>query len=68
MVPGALVAAVLAGVLGPVAEKRGYRLLFVPGAIIWALAYVWYYAKVPARRISSAPGSPDRCSAGSASA
>jgi EmrB/QacA subfamily drug resistance transporter len=47
VVPGALVAAVLAAVLGPVAERRGYRLVIVPGAIIWALAYVWYVAKVP---------------------
>jgi len=47
VVPGALVAAVLAAVLGPVAEKRGYRLVIVPGAIVWALAYVWYVAKVP---------------------
>ncbi len=47
VVPGALVAAVLAAVLGPVAEKRGYRLVIVPGAIVWALAYVWYVVKVP---------------------
>ncbi len=47
VVPGALVAAVLAAVLGPVAEKHGYRLVIVPGAIVWALAYVWYVAKVP---------------------
>jgi len=47
VVPGALVAAVLAAVLGPVAEKYGYRLVIVPGAVIWALAYVWYVAKVP---------------------
>ncbi|MDA8435151.1 MAG: DHA2 family efflux MFS transporter permease subunit [Actinomycetales bacterium] len=47
VVPGALVAAVLAAVLGPVAEKRGYRLVIVPGAIVWALAYVWYATKVP---------------------
>jgi EmrB/QacA subfamily drug resistance transporter len=46
VVPGALVAAVLAAVLGPVAQKRGYRLVIVPGAIVWALAYVWYLTKV----------------------
>ena len=46
VVPGALVAAVLAAVLGPVAERRGYRWVIVPGAIIWALAYVWYATKV----------------------
>ena len=47
VVPGAIVAAVLAAVLGPVAQKRGYRLVIVPGAIIWALAYVWYVVEVP---------------------
>ena len=46
VVPGALVAAVLAAVLGPVAQKRGYRLVIVPGAIVWALAYVWYVTRV----------------------
>lgn len=46
VVPGALVAAVLAAVLGPVAQKRGYRLVIIPGAVIWALAYVWYATKV----------------------
>ena len=46
VVPGALVAAVLAAVLGPIAQKRGYRLIIVPGAIIWALAYVWYLTRV----------------------
>jgi EmrB/QacA subfamily drug resistance transporter len=47
VVPGALVAAILASRLGPIAQKRGYRLVIVPGAIIWALAYVWYVTKVP---------------------
>ncbi len=47
VVPGALVAAVLAAVLGPVAERRGYRLVIIPGAMIWAFAYVWYATKVP---------------------
>ncbi len=46
VVPGALVAAVLAAVLGPVAERHGYRWVIVPGAIIWALAYVWYATRV----------------------
>ena len=46
VVPGALVAAVLAAVLGPIAQKRGYRLVIVPGAIVWALAYVWYLTRV----------------------
>ncbi|MBI1378841.1 MAG: DHA2 family efflux MFS transporter permease subunit [Frankiales bacterium] len=46
VVPGALVAAVLAAVLGPVAQRRGYRLVIVPGALVWALAYLWYATRV----------------------
>lgn len=42
LMPGALVAAVVASRLGPVAEKHGYRLVVVPGALVWAGAYVWY--------------------------
>ncbi|HTY73887.1 MAG TPA: DHA2 family efflux MFS transporter permease subunit [Actinomycetes bacterium] len=47
VVPGALVAALLAAALGRVAETRGYRLVVVPGALVWALAYVWYATQVP---------------------
>ena len=43
LVPGALVAAVVAAVLGPVAERRGYRVVVVPGALVWAGAYLWYH-------------------------
>ena len=43
LVPGALVAAVVAAVLGPLAERRGYRLVVVPGALVWAGAYLWYH-------------------------
>ena len=46
LVPAALVAAVLAAVLGPVAETRGYRLVIIPGAVVWALAYLWYVTRV----------------------
>ncbi len=46
LVPGAVVAAVLAAVLGPVAQRRGYRLVIIPGALVWALAYVWYATRV----------------------
>jgi EmrB/QacA subfamily drug resistance transporter len=46
VVPGAIVAAILASRLGPIAQTRGYRLVIIPGAIIWALAYVWYVARV----------------------
>ncbi len=46
VVPGAVIAAILAARLGPVAQSRGYRLIIVPGAIVWALAYVWYATRV----------------------
>ena len=46
VVPGALVAAVLASRLGPLAQRIGYRAVIVPGALIWALAYVWYATRV----------------------
>ena len=42
LVPGALVAAVVAARLGPVAQAHGYRRVLVPGALVWASAYVWY--------------------------
>lgn len=45
LMPGALVAAVVASVLGPVAARRGYRLVVVPGALVWACAYVWYHQR-----------------------
>ena len=44
--PGAVVAAVVAGALGEVASKRGYRVIAVPGAIVWTGAYVWYAVMV----------------------
>lgn len=46
LVPGALVAAVAAAVLGPLAERWGYRPFVVPGALVWAGAYVWYHQQV----------------------
>ncbi|WP_162250906.1 MDR family MFS transporter/patatin-like phospholipase family protein [Nocardioides sp. Root140] len=46
LVPAALVAAVVAGVLGPLAQSHGYRLVVIPGAILWAAAYVWYALEV----------------------
>jgi EmrB/QacA subfamily drug resistance transporter len=42
LVPGALVAAVVAGALGPVAQAHGFRRIIVPGALVWAAAYLWY--------------------------
>ena len=46
LVPGALVAAVVAARLGPLAERHGYRAFVVPGAVVWAGAYVWYHQRV----------------------
>lgn len=46
VVPGAVVAALLASFLGPLAQRHGYRTVIVPGAIIWALAYAWYLTRV----------------------
>ena len=46
VVPGALVAAILAARLGPIAQSRGYRKVIVPGAIVWSLAYLWYAFRV----------------------
>jgi NTE family protein len=42
LVPGALVAAVVASVLGDVAARHGYRFVIVPGAVVWCGAYLWY--------------------------
>jgi EmrB/QacA subfamily drug resistance transporter len=46
LVPGALVAAVVAARLGPLADRYGYRPFVVPGALVWAGAYVWYHQVV----------------------
>ena len=46
VVPGALVAAVVAARLGPLADRVGYRVLVVPGALVWAAAYAWYDLRV----------------------
>jgi EmrB/QacA subfamily drug resistance transporter len=44
--PAAVVAALVAGGLGRVADERGHRLIAVPGAVVWAGAYVWYATQV----------------------
>ena len=44
--PGALVAAVVAARLGPLTERFGYRVFVVPGALVWAGAYLWYHQMV----------------------
>ena len=46
LVPGAVIAALVAARLGPLAEKHGYRVFVVPGALIWAGAYLWYHQRV----------------------
>jgi NTE family protein len=46
LVPGAVVAAVVAAVLGPMTERIGHRVLVVPGALVWAGAYLWYHQEV----------------------
>ncbi len=46
LVPGALVAAVVAAKLGPLADRHGYRRFVVPGALVWAGAYLWYHQQV----------------------
>ena len=44
--PGALVAMLVAGPLGRIADERGYRVVAVPGGLIWAGAYLWYLTQV----------------------
>ncbi|NHA67637.1 MFS transporter [Phycicoccus flavus] len=46
LVPGAVVAAVVASRLGPLADRHGYRWFVVPGALVWAGAYLWYHQRV----------------------
>ncbi|MFL6165745.1 MAG: DHA2 family efflux MFS transporter permease subunit [Ornithinibacter sp.] len=46
LVPGAVVAAFVASRLGPLAERHGYRVFVVPGALVWAAAYLWYHQRV----------------------
>jgi predicted acylesterase/phospholipase RssA len=44
--PAAFVAAVVAAVLGRVADRHGYRLIIVVGALIWAGSLLWYIERV----------------------
>jgi NTE family protein len=46
LVPGAVVAAIVASRLGPLADRHGYRAFVVPGALVWAGAYLWYHQQV----------------------
>jgi EmrB/QacA subfamily drug resistance transporter len=44
--PGAVVAAITAGPFGKLADRFGPRVVVVPGAVVWAGAYVWYTTRV----------------------
>jgi NTE family protein len=44
--PAAFVAAVVAAVLGRVADRHGYRLIIIVGALIWAGSLLWYIERV----------------------
>jgi EmrB/QacA subfamily drug resistance transporter len=44
--PAAFVAAVVAAVLGKVADRRGHRVILLPGAALWALSLLWYLERV----------------------
>lgn len=44
--PGAVVAAIAAGPFGKLADRVGPRPVVVPGALVWAGAYVWYSTRV----------------------
>ncbi len=46
LAPAAFVAAVVAAVLGRVADRHGYRLIIVVGAVIWAGSLLWYIERV----------------------
>lgn len=46
LVPGAVTATVVAGVAGRVADRRGFRVLIVPGALVLAGAMVYYQQAV----------------------
>ena len=44
--PAAFVAAVIAAVLGRVADRRGYRPIIIVGALIWTSSLLWYIERV----------------------
>jgi NTE family protein len=44
--PAAFIAAVVAAVLGRVADRSGYRPIIIVGALIWASSLLWYIERV----------------------
>jgi NTE family protein len=46
VVPAAIVATVVAALVGRVADRHGYRLIAAVGALIWAGSLVWYLERV----------------------
>jgi NTE family protein len=46
IVPAAFVAAVVAAALGRIADRHGYRMIIVVGALVWAGSLLWYLARV----------------------
>jgi NTE family protein len=46
LAPAAFIAAVVAAVLGRVADRRGYRPIIIVGALIWASSLLWYIERV----------------------
>ncbi|OBH50472.1 MFS transporter [Mycobacterium sp. E2479] len=44
--PAAFVAAIVAAVLGRVADRHGYRLIIVAGALMWTGSLLWYIGRV----------------------
>lgn len=44
--PAAFVAAFVAAVLGRVADRHGYRLIIIAGALVWTSSLLWYIERV----------------------
>jgi NTE family protein len=44
--PAAFIAAIVASVLGRVADRRGYRPIIIVGALIWTGSLLWYIERV----------------------
>jgi CRP-like cAMP-binding protein len=46
LAPAAVIAAVVAGAFGGIADKYGARVVVIPGALVWSAAYIWYVTRV----------------------